>query len=509
MTPGLQDNGTTGLQDSRVLSRYFLPYQIEAIMEEARLVLWEKSVRVGATYAMAFRAVRRRVLGLGNYLHTSVNERVAQTFVQDCKKFCKIFDIVAGEVDEFSAYNPLTDRQESAFKIEFPNGKAIKAFSSNPDALRGEGGEVGVDELTSHRDPKEMMKAAGGRAMWGYPVTMWTSHRGEESEFNRLVKEERAKGAASVWKIRSTDLFTAIDQGLLEKINEVRSAECVAAGVAFSPITREAFVAETVAMVGGQEAFEEECLLKPRKGGESAVKWIFLDSARQAYGCARVDLNGDKPGDARILVPQLAALGAGRGRMALGYDVARTGDLSCVWINAEEPRNAHAPLTGTGSQSASATPPGVAARLVGLITMRNMPFGSQRSIIEALMLAFPTLVGAGDSTGLGMQICEELQTKFGPARFSGVNFSAMKPELGTNMVRVYEDGRQILPVAREFDDAIYDVAGIRTQPMPSGRVKFYETPNPISRHSHCDMAWANALALLALKDQVDVGAVAA
>ena len=43
------------------LSRYFLPYQVEAILGEQRLFAWEKSIRIGATYAMCFRAVRLQI----------------------------------------------------------------------------------------------------------------------------------------------------------------------------------------------------------------------------------------------------------------------------------------------------------------------------------------------------------------------------------------------------------------------------------------------------------------
>ena len=102
------------------------------------------------------------------------------------------FEVATSEINETMVYNPLTDRKESALEIHFTETKNfIKGFSSNPDAMRGEGGEVGIDELTSHAQPEELVKAAGGRAMWGYPVRIWTSHRGVDSCFNRMIQEER------------------------------------------------------------------------------------------------------------------------------------------------------------------------------------------------------------------------------------------------------------------------------------------------------------------------------
>lgn len=458
------------MQDATELSRWFMPYQIDWILDETRLVLWEKSIRIGATFAQAYRAVRNRMRGKGNYLHTSVTAQIGKSFALDCKRFCEIFDLAASEINEFSMVNPITDRQESAFEIYFEATKCfIKIYSSNPDALRGDGGEVGIDELSSHAHPDEMLKAAGGRAMWGDPIRIWTSHRGSESAFARMIQEERAKGPKSRWKICSTDLYQAIDQGLLAKINQVK-------GTTF---TREEFIADTVALVGGQEAFEEECLLKPRKGGAAAIKWQFIEASREPYSCLRFEIEGDKVAAVEDAARTIVEALQGVGRTSLGYDVARKGHLSAVWINRRE---------------------GEREKLSGLVLMHNVKFGIQRKLIQLIMRGLPGSIGGGDSTGLGMQVCEELTEEFGQARFTGLNFSALKPEMGTNLVRVFEDARQIIPAGTENDDVAYDIAAIRTEPLPSGRTRFYESQNPIEKRSHCDMVWAGAIANFVAKE---------
>jgi phage FluMu gp28-like protein len=456
------------------LRRYFLPYQIAWILDEARLVLCEKSIRVGMTFAQSMRAVRGRLRGEGNYLHTSVNERIGKAFVLDCKKMAEAYDIATAEIGSSEVYNPLTDRKETALEIYFEATKCfIKVFSSNPDALRGEGGEVGIDELTSHAQPEELLKAAGGRAMWGYPLRIWTSHRGADSCFNRLLQQERALGAKSRWQIVSLDLFTALDQGLLAKINETRGQQ----------MTREQFIADTIALVGGQEAFDEECLLKPRLGGDSPIKWQWIQLARQKYDLLKFDISGRDENQleaiATALLPLIKDAGA-----RLGYDVARSGHLSAVWIN---------------------RPEGDKRRLVGLVKIHDMKFGAQRSLIERLMEREHTLIGGGDKTGLGMQVCEELTERFGAGRFVGMNFSALKPELGTNLVRVFEDGRQIIPEAGEHDDVAHDFNALRQQKLPSGRVQFFESQNPIEKRSHCDLAWSCALANYVDKEETVQG----
>jgi len=451
---------------------YFLRYQTDLIMEEARLGLAEKSIRIGFTYGHAMRAVRRRMVGtFGDLLHTSVNERIAKEFITDCQNFCRIYDVVgASGVEEFPVWNEQESRNETAFEIRFKQqDTAIKAFSSNPAALRGTGGEVNVDEISSHKNPDAMIQAAGGRAMWGFAVRIWSSHKGAQSVLNRKLKEERALGDASRWKIQSVDLYQAVSLGLIDKINEVRGTS----------ITRDDFIADTIALVGGQEAFEEECLLKPRASGGNALKWEYIDGAKTEYNFIRKHLEGDEPFDVvSWLGEDLLAFLRICPDVAIGYDVARTGHLSAVPILAKVAD---------------------AWRVVALVTMQKRSFGGQRDIVAEIMRAVPVAVAAGDSTGLGMQICEELTNLFGEQRFVSVNFGAHKPDLGTKLVRVFEDGRCEIPATREDEDIAFDLHCILTD-TKGVRARFYESQNPVNKLSHCDIAWAIALALFVGED---------
>jgi len=319
-----------------------------------------------------------------------------------------------------------------------------------------------------------MLQAAGGRAMWGFAIRIWTSHKGVHSCFNRMIQEERAKGDDSRWNIRTTTLYDAIEMGLLDKINEVRGTN----------MKEDDFIADTIAAVGGQEAFEEECLCKPRQGGDHAIKWQHIDAAKTEYDLHRKNLEGDESFDADSWIAGDVELLRAADAVAVGYDVARTGHLSAVPV-----------LARTGDTW----------RLVALVTMHKRKFGLQRDVIGSIMEAVPGSVGAGDSTGLGMQVCEELTDRFGDARFVGMNFSAMKPELGTKLVRIFEDGRCELPSAREQEDIGFDLHCIQTEPMPSGRTRFYESANPVNKLSHCDIAWGMGLGLYVGEEDNDCG----
>jgi phage FluMu gp28-like protein len=451
-------------------SAYFLPYQVARITDETRLVLVEKSIRIGMTYCMAYRAVRRRVLGMGDCLVTSVSLPAAKEFIEQCRKFCEIFKIVASSIESVSWGKELN---EQGFCITFPNGTRIFAFSSNPKAIRSFGGEVMVDEIAYHQDAREMMKAAGGRAMWGYPVTVWSSHNGVESEWNRRLIEERAKGAKSKWKIVTITLPDAIDQGLLAKINQVSGQNK----------SREDFIAETTEMCGGEEGYAEECLCQPVRSGDPAIKWNYISDARKEYALLRYEFSGDDEARAQQISDALITELSGRD-LNLGYDVARTGHLAVVAINQKL---------------------GKVSRCVGLVKMHKTKFGIQRGLIERIMTAIPSAIGGGDKTGIGMQVCEELTETFGEARFVGMNFGALKPELGTNLTKVFESAEQEIPAGMDNDDIAYDLSGIKRNPLPSGRIQFTETPNPIEKRSHCDIAWALAMANYAGREEATPG----
>ena len=477
MTEILEDVFAADVEQwDKVDKKYFLSYQVEQIMSEHRMNLTEKSIRVGITFAYAMRGVRRRMLGIGDLLHTSVNERAGKSFIGDCRKFCKLYDVAgATDVNEFEVYNESEDRKETAYEIKFTKqDTAIKVFSSNPDAIRGEGGEVDIDEITSHKRPDEMIQAAGGRAMWGYPVNIWSSHRGMHSALNRMIKEERAKGTDSRWNIKTVTLVDALAAGLLDKINAVSGAN----------MTEEDFLADTKAMVGGEDAYLEECMCIPKMSGLQAIKWQYIDAAKRDHYLHRIHIEGDETFDVSGWLGPLRTVLMACTKISLGYDVARTGHLSAV------------PILGMIDDD---------WKLLGLITMRKRAFRKQEDVVAELLRAFPGAVGAGDSTGLGMQVCEDLTNTFSETRFVGVNFGSKKKELGTNMVKVFEDNRCHLPEAREHEDIQFDIAAIQTSSTSSGIVNFVETANPINKLSHCDIAWAIALALMVGEEDLGCG----
>jgi hypothetical protein len=98
--------------------------------------------------------------------------------------------------------------------------------------------------------------------------------------------------------------------------------------------------------------------------------------------------------------------------------------------------------------------------------------------------------GAGDESGLGRQICWEAASQC-PDRFLKVNFAAKKHDLGFALMNQLSVSEKRFP--RSHPDIAADYFALRK--IHTGtRWAFNEGRNDLNPVSHCDIAWAGALA---------------
>lgn len=109
------------------------------------------------------------------------------------------------------------------------------------------------------------------------------------------------------------------------------------------------------------------------------------------------------------------------------------------------------------------------------------------------MKSLPSATAAGDESGLGRQICWEAASKFG-SRFIKVNFASRKHDLGMALMNHLSEAGKRIP-HRHLDIA-QDYFALR-KTHNGTRWVFSEGRNTLNAASHCDIAWAGALASLA------------
>ena len=452
---------------------YFLPYQQRWITDESPLKLYEKSRRIGITYATSYRAVRKCLREKkGSSFVQWVSSRDALTakeFVTDyVAMWCREANAVAKGLQGEDVEVVDEARGITAFVVRFLNGSRICSLSSNPLAFAGKGGDVLLDEMDLHEDQATLYAMAYPCITWGGQleiVSAYDSDGSENTEFARLCKEAKEDNPKG-FSFHRTTLDDAIAEGFVEKVNEAKAAKG-------RPVqTREEFREQIRRGCISRDAFESQYMCIPNQArGQQLIEPADLLRATVRLDVLRRHFESDLSDRSDLADGHFwRGFFAGR-RHAFGYDIGRTGDLTSIWVNRIS---------------------GETAGLAALITMRGIRFETQKSVVRALLDAGG--VGCGDKTGLGMAVCEDLEEHYA-GTFLGVNFASSKIQLGTLLQSAFEAGKQQIPL--EMPEVKTDLAAIKKETTGAGRLLFTEGRNELLPASHCDIAWSAALALFA------------
>lgn len=477
------------IDSDALISRHFLPYQMLWIADDAKMRLAEKSVRIGWTFADAFKNVRKRLRHANrDYLFATKDQQSAIEYLSTCEKFASAFDYAKSIVNrgEDVIVNRGKDDKGNSFTeevkfgyIKFDNGSRIIAFSSNPYAMAVFGGDVGLDEFAKHPQAEKLWETAQGRSTWGYDLGVWSAHDGNDTLFYQFAREAaEGKGGWSHYKVTMQD---AVDMGLVEKINETRGTN----------MTREAFIQDCKNRARLEEVYEQAYNCNPVGNSATIVSWSTLSACRQDYEIERVhmeaktvketfgtfDKRTEEMREAQIkdfVMSAFPALFQMTEHFRLGFDVAASGqgDLASVYV-----------ATKQGSQ----------LKLAALFTCRTDDWHVIKNVVRTFMKHLPAILGAGDETGLGRQICWEMSTEF-IGRFEGINFSSSKQDMGISLMSAISEQNFILP--DDNDDIAQDFYSIRKN-WTGGKWVFSATQNILNEASHADIAWSGALALKA------------
>ena len=450
----------------------FLPYQKRWILDESPVKLYEKTRRGGITFATSYRAVLkclRRGRGFVQWV-SSRDEITAREFIVDyVARWAREANRAASGLDGRDVEVVDEKKGMTARVVSFRNGARIYSLSSNPLAFAGKGGDVLIDEWDLHPDQAAVYDMAYPCITWGGQLELVSAYNpegSEHTEFARLCRACRAGERPGI-SFHRTTILDALDQGFAETVNEVKKAR------GMKPLSREEFLEQLKAGCRSRSAFETQYLCIPnRASGQQLIPSEDIQAALKDIHPVRFDFRGgEEEPDPREILPDPLFRGAS---FSLGYDIARTGDLSCVWLNRRGEDGLQIPAA--------------------VLTFKNCRFEFQKCMVRRILSATCSVVGCGDKTGLGMAVCEELEDQF-PGRFTGVNFASAKLALGTGLRTVFETRKIHLPV--DMPELAADFSGIRKNALSSGALQFTEAGNELLPESHCDLAWSCALAVRA------------
>jgi phage FluMu gp28-like protein len=456
---------------------YFLPYQRAWRRDQAALKICVKSRQIGLSYVDSYDSVLRAgVRGGRDVWVVSRDETQAKEYIRFCRRWARALGLAAREYSE-TLLAATRAGSASVQALALASGAAIHALSSNPDAIVGKSGHVKLDEFALHRDQRTLYAVAKPVTQWGGTLSIISTHRGANSVFNEILREIEERGNPMGWSLHRVPLQEAVEQGLVEKINEATAGSLTVeyeGRTKAQPAQHEEAGAEHGREDRGRRGLRAWWMAKLRAECIDEEQWL------QEYCCVPADESA-----AFITWEMITACEESDGLrpfswlehcpnpLYLGVDVARRTDL-CV--------------LDVGERMGDVVWDRLRLELAGK-SFSEIEFELQR------LLRLPRLRrGCIDATGLGMQLAEQAKEKFGWRVEPVTLTAAVKEELAFGLRRDLEERR----VRLAPDDRLRaDLRGLRKEVTASGNIRFAGE----CADSHCDRFWAKALRQHAARHQ--------
>ena len=418
-----------------------LPYQEAWVNDPSDKKIWEKSRRIGATYAESYDVAAGRITGKRNedYWFSSADESAAYEFADYCRFWAKMFDAV---VDRFTEQieDPKTKQLGTAYVVRFASGKRMTAMTSNHRRFRSKGGDVGLDEFDYHDQQGKMYDAAEPCTTWGGRLRILSTYNGQRMlytfvQMGRRHKAGKARPGDIPFSVHRVTLPEAVEQGLVELINRAKG----------TALTREGFLKARRDGCRNEDQWRQEYLAIP---STDTTAWLPYDliAACEDDAAGRADRFGDGP-------------------RYIGMDVGETKDLTTIWT-----------LEQVGDVLWTRE----------LLVLTDEPLRvKQDALLERLR--HPRVVRACiDATGVGAQIAQEAKRA---GKGEAVKFTlAVKDELASPLRGLFEDRRIRVPADQAVREDLHAVRMTRTA---AGNPRFDAER---TEAGHADRFWALALA---------------
>ena len=426
------------------MKNFFLPYQSRWINDKSRLKIIEKSRQIGITFADAFDSVRKAAdKKRGNDVWiTSRDEGTARLYIEHCKRWARLLHIMAQDLGQV-----IIDKEKdiTAHVLKFASGWSISCLSSHPDALVGKTGHIKLDEFAVSKYQRELYRYAKPCTQWGGQVSIISTHRGIDTVFNEIITGIKHKGNSMGWSHHRVTIQDAVEQGVVEKINEISGAN----------ETPEQFLERTRKECIDEEQWLQEYCCIPADENSAFITYEMLRTC-ESPNCMKAL--------SWLLDPQLSTLNP-QPQFYIGMDVARKNDLCVIDV---------------GEKIGDVIWDRVR------LEFRDKPFSEVEAELFPI-LALPQVKRCCiDASGMGIQLSERAKQRFGP-KVEPITFNAsLKEEMAFALRGAFED--RLLRI--DTDPKLHaDLRGVKKLVTSAGNIRF----DGDTDDSHCDRFWAKAL----------------
>lgn len=438
-------------------------YQRAAVQDRARFIfeLWarQSGKSFGSTLPCVLGAAEKKE----PWVWLSSGERASKELIEKGAMHARAIGAAAQVLQEDYEVD---DRHFTSHVLQLPGAKIV-GLPANPATARGHSANVLLDEFATHKDSRGIWTALFPTITRGYRLRICTTPLGKLNkaydlwtDWNRRAVENAA------YSCRKVTVYDAIAGGLTLTDHE---------GNACTPEElREA--------LGDEDAWQQEYLCEfldeatawlpyeliigsEVEALELMPRWasLLVEEATQAY--QEYLRTKQDPGLDPGLLEDLRGVEA----IYVGLDIGRRRDLTVLWPLVE--------IAGV-------------LRSLAVIALAKTPFWVQQRILFHL-LALPGMRRACiDATGIGMQLAESAQERFGEWKVEAVTFTAQNKEVLAGAIKTrMEDHRMAIPPSPAVRNSLHSVKRIQTS---TGHFRFDAEKS--EQTGHADHFWALALA---------------
>ena len=401
-------------------------YQKKWVTDASRFKIGLWSRQTGKSFSTSLEAVIDCWERRTDWVFLSSGERQSKELIRKAKMHALALD-QAFEDATSEYYVPGSGTVFKQLEMEFRNGSRILALPANPDTARGHSANVVLDEFAFHQDSAAIWKSLFPTVTRGYKLRIISTPQGRKNKFYQLWSGNPRYSKHQV------DIYTAFKQGL------------PIFGEDGEPVTPE-FLREAL---DDDEAWRQEYLCE---FVDEATAWIPYDLITAAEHVQLTDGN------------------IWQGNLVYaGIDIGRKRDITVYW---------------------SFEKIGDVLWSLRKVEVQNERFAVQFDAMCNLIDADRPRRICVDGTGLGGQMAEDLQRKYGSSRVEIVLFrNAVKEDLATTAKRCFEDRRIRIPVDRKVREDIHNVKKTVTA---AGNTRFDAER---TKDGHSDRFWALGLAI--------------
>jgi phage FluMu gp28-like protein len=454
-------------------------YQRNWVLDKSRFKIGVLTRQGGKSFEAALEAVDDCMEHKTMWVFLSAGERQSKELMAKAAMHARAYSMAIKELEgDFVAENG-KDRYKQ-LEIVFSNDSRIVGLPANPDTARGWSANILLDEFALHRDSREIWKAMFPTVTRGYKIRIISTFRGKSNKFYELFfggptlqrytgAEHEFVGDKGGWSKHFVNIYQAVQMGLDLRDETGKPSEPEDLRLALND--DDAWAEEYECIPSDEvSAFLTHDLI-------SSVEDVRLvvDPPWVSKLIAAAEANFEEYKRTKRPQPLPLEILAGLdlpGDLYVGGDIGRRRDLTVLWLDA---------MVGT------------VLKTIAVIELKRTPYMIQEQVLHTIC-SHPSFRRAClDETGIGSQLAENAELRFGSHRIEKISFTAESKEvLAVGLKENFSDRGSVIPATATIRNSLHSVKKYATTTK-----HFRFDAERTDATGHADHFWAKALSVLA------------